>query len=243
MAIVEKTVPYEVNGRQFEGKLVYDDSVKAKRPAVYMQPDWKGIDADTTGQAREVAGQDYVVLMADMFGKGYGDKPKNQDELRAGMFAVHKDRAFTVACGGVAYDTLMAEADKLGLIDTAKKAAIGYCAGGGYALEQARAGADFKAVVVFHVTNPNPVIPGTPCNIKGRVLAIHGSADPVTPKPMMDAFEEELTKAKVDWQVMMFGGAVHSFCDPTVNAGPTRYDEKLCRKSYLLMRNFFAETL
>jgi len=241
--MAEMKVPYQVNGRQFEGMIVHDDGVKAKRPAVFMQPDWKGVCADTIAQARAAAGKDYVVLMADMFGKGYGDKPKNQDELRAGMLAVHKDRAFTVACGGVAYDTLMAEADKLGLIDTAKKAAIGYCAGGGYALEQARAGADFKAVVVFHVTNPNPVIPGTPCNIKGRVLAIHGSADPVTPKPMMDAFEEELTKAKVDWQVMMFGGAVHSFCDPTVNAGPTRYDEKLCRKSYLLMRDFFAETL
>ena len=59
--------------------------------------------------------------------------------------------------------------------------------------------------MVFHVTNPNPVVAGTPCNIKGRVLAIHGSADPVTPKPKMDAFEEELTQAKVDWQVMMFG--------------------------------------
>jgi dienelactone hydrolase len=121
--------------------------------------------------------------------------------------------------------------------------AIGYCAGGGYVLEQARAGADFKAVVVFHVTNPNPVVPGTPCHIKGRVLALHGSADPVTPKPMMDAFEEELTNAKVDWQIMMFGGAVHSFCDPTVSAGALRYDEKLCRKSYMLMRDFFTETL
>ena len=241
--MAEMKAPYQVNGRQFEGMIVYDGSVTAKRPAIFMQPDWKGVCADTIAQARTAAGKDYVVLMADMFGKGYGDKPKNQDELRAGMLAVHKDRAFTVACGGVAYDTLLAEADKLGLVDAGKKAAIGYCAGGGYALEQARAGADFKAVVVFHVTNPNPVIPGTPCNIKGRVLAIHGSADPVTPKPMMDAFEEELTKAKVDWQVMMFGGAVHSFCDPTVNAGPTRYDEKLCRKSYLLMRNFFAETL
>ncbi|MFZ0115350.1 MAG: hypothetical protein WAL15_13400, partial [Xanthobacteraceae bacterium] len=39
--------------------------------------------------------------------------------------------------------------------------------GGGFALEQARAGADFKAVVVFHVTNPNPAVAGTPCNIKG----------------------------------------------------------------------------
>ena len=243
MAMVEKKVPYEVDGRQFEGKIVYDDSVKGKRPAVYMQPDWKGIDADTTGQAREVAGRDYVVLMADMFGKGYGDKPKDQTQLRAGMLAVHKDLPFTLSCGAAAYDALMAEAQKLGVADAGKTVGIGYCAGGGYVLEQARAGANLKGVVVFHVTNPNPVAAGTPCNIKGRVLAIHGSADPITPKPMMDALQDELTKAKVDWQVMMFGDAVHSFCDPTANAGATRYDANLCRKSYLLMRDFFAETL
>jgi dienelactone hydrolase len=241
--MIEKKVPYEVNGRRFEGMLICDDSVKAKRPAIFMQPDWKGVCADTIGQARTVAGKDYVVLMADMFGAGYGDKPKTQAELAAGMRAVHDDLPFTIACGAKAYDTLTAEAQKLGLIDAAKKVAIGYCAGGGYALEQARAGADFKAVVVFHVTNPNPVKPGTPCDIKGRVLAIHGSADPVTPKPMMDALEQELTGAKVDWQIMTFGGAVHSFCDPTANAGPTKYDEKLCRKSYAMMREFFAETL
>ena len=241
--MAEKKVPYQVDGRQFEGMIVCDDSVKAKRPLIFMQPDWKGVCADTIGQARTVAGKDYVVLMADMFGAGYGQKPKTTDELRAGMLAVRNDLRFTIACGAAAYDTIFAEANKLGVVDAGRKAAIGYCAGGGYVLEQARASADFRAVVVFHVTNPNPLVPGTPCNIKGRVLAIHGSADPVTPKPMIDAFEEELTKAKVDWQVMMFGGAVHSFCDPTVNAGPLRFDEKLCRKSYMLMRDFFTETL
>jgi dienelactone hydrolase len=241
--MAEKKVPYQVDGRQFEGMIVHDDSVTAKRPIIFMQPDWKGVCTDTIAQARIVAGKDYVVLMADMFGSGYGDNPKTREELAAGMSAVHRDLAFTVACGSKANDALLAEASRLGLVDATKKAAIGYCAGGGFALEQARAGADFKAVVVLHVTNPNPVVPGTPCNIKGRVLAIHGAADPVTPKPMMDAFEEEMTKAKIDWQVMMFGGAVHSFCDPTANAGPSRYDEKLCRKSYMLMRDFFAETL
>lgn len=241
--MAEVKVPYQVNGRPFEGTIVYDDGVKTTRPAIFMQPDWKGVCTDTIAQARTVAGKDYVVLMADMFGTGYGAKPKTYQELMAGMKAVHGDLAFTVACGGAAYDALLAEANKLGVVDPARKAAIGYCAGGGFALEQARAGADFSAVVVFHVTNPNPVVPGTPCNIKGRVLAIHGSADPVTPKPMMDAFEEELSAAHIDWQVVMFGGAVHSFCDPTVNSGPTRYDEKLCRKSYRLMRDFFDETL
>jgi dienelactone hydrolase len=242
--MAEKKVPYQVNGRSFEGMIVYDDRVKGKRPVIFMQPDWKGVCTDTIGMAHDVAGKDYVVLMADMFGQGYGDKPKAPDQLRAGMLAVHKDLPFTVACGAKAYETLLAEADKLGIADTSKKAAIGYCAGGGYVLEQARAGADFKAVVVFHVTNPNPVVAGTPCNIKGRVLAVHGRADPVTPKPMMDALEDELTKAKVDWHIVTFGRGVHSFCDPTANnPAATQYDAKLCRTSYMLMRDFFAETL
>jgi hypothetical protein len=165
-----------------------------------------------------------------------------REQLAAGMKAVHDDLVFTLSCGSKAYDALLDESTRLGLIDPTKKLAVGYCAGGGFVLEQARGGADFNAVVVLHVTNPNPVAPGTPCNIKGRVLAIHGSADPITPKSTMDAFEDELTQAKIDWQVVMFGGAVHSFCDPTANAGPTRYDEKLCRQSYRLMRDFFDET-
>ena len=45
------------------------------------------------------------MLMADMFGAGYGQKPKTQDDLRAGMLAVHKDHPFTIACGGRAYET------------------------------------------------------------------------------------------------------------------------------------------
>ncbi len=239
--MIEKKVPYEVGGRKFEGALVYDESVTGKRPALFMQPDWKGVDPDTLAQAREVAGKDYVVLMADMFGAGYGAKPKTQDDLMKASRAVRGDFAFINACGGKALEALSTEAQKLGLIDAGKVVAIGYCIGGGFALEQARAGADFKGTVVFHVTMPNPVQPGTRCNIKGRVLAIHGSADPVTPKPQMDALEQELTDAKVDWRVMMFGHAVHSFCDPTANAGPTRYDAKLCQKSYAMMREFFAE--
>src|SRR5580704_18335166 len=125
--MAEKKVPYQVEGRQFEGMIVYDNGVPDKRPIVFMQPDWKGVCADTISQAKSVAGKDYVVLMADMFGQGYGAKPKTQDELRAGMLAVHKDLPFTIACGGKAYDNLLAEADKLGIADTGKIAAVGYC--------------------------------------------------------------------------------------------------------------------
>jgi hypothetical protein len=56
--MAETKVPYQVNGRQFEGMVVYDESVKGKRPVVFMQPDWKGVCADTVAQARIVAGKD-----------------------------------------------------------------------------------------------------------------------------------------------------------------------------------------
>ena len=240
--MVEKAVRYDIGGKPFEGMLVFDDSVKGKRPVIFSQPDWKGVDKDTIAQAREVAGKDYVVLLADMYGIGYGAKPKTQDDLRTAAVGLRKNLPFILEGGPKAYAALAGEADKLGLIDKTKAYAIGYCMGGGVVLEQARAGADFKATVVLHVTLPNPIVPGTQCGIKGRVLAIHGAADPVTPKPMIDALEQELTDAKVDWQLMMFGNAVHSFCDPTANAGPTRYDAALCKKSYALMRAFFQET-
>ena len=240
--MAEVPVSYSYNGRDFQGMIVYDSTVAMQRPAIFMQPDWKGVCKDTIDQARTVAGQDYVVLMADMFGKGYGDQELSQEELRAGMLAVHNDLKFTIGCGGAAFNALMRTADSLRIIDTMRRGAIGYCAGAGFAMEQARAGADFQGLILFHTTNPNPVVEGTKCKFKGRVLALHGADDPITPKARMHALEDELTQAKVDWQLTMFGGAVHSFCDPTVHSEAVRYDEKLCRKSYKMMREFFSET-
>jgi dienelactone hydrolase len=241
--MAEIPVPYEYDGKKFEGMLVYDDSVTGKRPAIFMQPDWLGVCRHTIEMAQEVAGQDYVVMMADMFGVGYGETEKTYDELMAHAQRTRRDLPHILGCGATAYEVLTAEANKRDLIDPDRMGAIGHCLGGGIALEQARAGADFKGTVVFHVTAPNPVDPGTQPDFKGRVLAIHGSADPVTPKEMMDALEAELTEANVDWQVMMFGHATHSFCIEGANNPPIQvYDEKLCQQSYRMMRDFFEQT-
>ena len=74
--MAEKAVSYEYDGRQFEGLVVYNDTVAAKRPAILMQPDWLGVCDNSIEMAHEVAGQDYVMMVADMWGVGYGEKEK-----------------------------------------------------------------------------------------------------------------------------------------------------------------------
>ena len=241
--MAEIRVPYEYDGRQFEGAIVYDDSVAEKRPAIFMQPDWYGVCAHSIDMAAEAAGTDYVMLVADMYGVGYGERDKDEDELLASARGARTDRSFVIGCGGVAFETLLAEADGRGLVDAGRVGAIGFCMGGGIALEQARAGAEFRGTVVFHVTLPNPVDESARADFRGRVLAIHGAADPVTPKAMMDALEIELTDAGVDWQINSVGHAVHSFCVKGANnPGRQMYDPDLCRRSYSMMHDFFADT-
>ena len=241
---METRVGYEIGGRKFEGVLVYDDKFTGRRPVILVQPDWRGVSADSIVQAKTVAGRDYVVFVADMFGVGYAARAKTNEELMAASRTVHEDLDFTLTAGARALEVMIAEGSRLGVVDASKTAAIGYCFGGGLVLELARAGADLRAVVVVHVTYPNPVDATRPCNIKGRVLAIHGAADPVTPRPKIEALETELGAAGVQWQTVMFGGAVHSFTDTDANTpGRSMYDAVLARRSYALIREFLAETL
>ena len=59
--------------------------------------------------------------------------------------------------------------------------AIGYCMGGGAALEAARDGEDLAAIVTFHATlgTQQPAAQGS---IKPRILVCHGDADPLVPR-------------------------------------------------------------
>jgi dienelactone hydrolase len=241
-ATVERKIGYEIGGKQFEGVLVYDDSVAGKRPAILMEPDWAGVGTKAMAQAREVAGKDYVVFVADVFGVGYA--PKDTKEMQAASGAVHGDIALSRARGGKALDVMLVEGNKLGIVDPDKVAGIGFCFGGGILLDLAREGRDFKALTVFHITFPQTVDPAGASKVKGAVLVLHGADDPVTPRKAISALEDELDAAKVRWQTVLFSGTVHSFTDVTATdpaaSKVQRYDPEVSKRSYAMMRDFFT---
>src|SRR5437899_2871385 len=129
------------------------------------------------------------------------------------------------------------------LVDAKRVAAIGYCFGGTTVLELARAGTDIAGVVSFHGDLATPH-PEDAKNIKCKVLALHGADDPFVKPEIVAAFENEMRKAGVDWELVAYGNAVHSFTNPGAgnDAGKgAAYNEKADRRSFQAMRSFFDE--
>lgn len=237
-AVVAKAVPYEIDGEAFEGVLLYDDSVTTPRPGLLAIPNWMGVNDDTVAKAARAAGSRYVVFLADMYGKAV--RPSNADEARAAATSVRADRALMRRRAQAAVEVLKAQGDEVAL-DTCKLGAIGFCFGGGAVLELARSGAPLQGFVSFHgnLDTPNPA---DAKNIQAPVLVLHGADDPAVPQAQVDGFVAEMKDAGVDWQLVSYGGAVHSFTDPKANVpGRNQYHPVVAARAFKAMNDLFDE--
>lgn len=231
-------VTWTQGGTSFAGTLVWDDASAAPRPAVLYVPNWMGPNAAAVEKAQRIAGTQYVVLVADMYGKDV--RPTTPDQARDAAGKVYADRAGMRARANAALDALRGQA-KAAPIDPARVAAIGFCFGGSTVLELARSGADVDAVVSFHggLTTPVPAEKG---KVKASVLALSGAADPYQKPEDVPAFQKEMTDAGADWALVNYGGAVHCFAEPDANMPPgCAYDEKAAKRAFRAMDDFLAE--
>jgi dienelactone hydrolase len=232
-----RTLKYSVDGTEVESVLLYDDAGAARRPALVMVPNWMGINAAQIEKAKAIAGRDYVILVADVYGTA--TRPKNSDEAGKAATAMYADRAALRARVNAALDQL-AEA-KDAPVDAGRLGAIGFCFGGATALELARSGAELAGVVSFH-GNLATDLPAKAGEVKARVLALNGADDSYVPAAQIDAFTKEMQGAGVDWQFVNLGGAVHCFAEPDQNSAPgCVYNERAAKRAFRMMREFFAE--
>lgn len=73
-------------------------------------------------------------------------------------------------------------------------------------------GADLNAAVSLH-GDLQTTMPAKKGEIKAAVFVLHGSKDPVAPKADRDALEAEMDGAGANWQLLDFGGRLHSFAE------------------------------
>jgi len=237
--IVSKPIEYKQGDTVLEGWSVYDDAVHGKRPAVLVVHQWKGLGDYEKQRAEMLARLGYNVFAVDIYGKGV--RPQNPQEAGAEAGKYKNDRSLLRARVAAGLEVLA----KHDLTDPKRIAAIGYCFGGMGVLELARSGAEIAAVVTFHGALNNPA-PADAKNIKAKVLALHGADDPYVPAKEVAAFEEEMRQGGVDWQLIAYGGAVHSFTERDAgndNSKGAAYNERADRRSWEAMKQFFTEAL
>jgi dienelactone hydrolase len=199
--------------------------------------DWWGVGPYVKKRVEQLAALGYVALAADIYGKGV--RPASMEKAAE---IANRYKANRSLLRSRAYAGLKALKDDSS-VNIKSIAAIGYCFGGTAVLELARSGADVAGFVSFHGGLQTPT-PDEAKNIRGKVLALHGADDPIVPSPEVLAFQEEMRKAHVDWQMVVYGGAVHSFTNPDAGHDPSMgaaYNEKADRRSWQAMKTFFQE--
>ena len=237
-AVVTKTVEYRQGDTTLEGYLAYDDAAKGKRPGVLVIHEWRGLGNYEKKRAEQLARLGYVAFAADIYGKGV--RPANNEEAaaEAGRYRGN-DRSLLRARAAAG----LAKLASFPQVDASRLAAIGYCFGGTAVLELARSGADLSGVISFHgnLATPNPA---DAAKIRAKVLVLHGADDPYVKPEEVAAFQQEMRQGKVDWQMIHYGGAVHSFSNPAAGNDPGKgaaYNEKADRRSWEAMKQFFNE--
>ena len=230
-------VEYTDRGTTLEGYVAEKTDLHGKRPGVLVIPDWMGVSEPYKKIADKLAEIGYVAIVADIYGKGV--RPSNNQEAAAEATKYKTDRKLLrerVLAG-------LAELMKNPNVDQSRIAAIGYCFGGTTALELARSGAPVLGVVSFHGGLDSPS-PADGKNIKGKVLVLHGADDPFVQPRDIAEFQEELRKGNVDWQMVYYGDAVHSFTQQKAGTDKSKgnaYNDKADKRSLEAMRQFFRD--
>jgi dienelactone hydrolase len=237
--LVKKNVEYKDGSEVLQGYLVYDDSVKTLRPGVVVVHDWMGLTEENKTKVEETAKLGYIAFGADIYGKN--NRPKDQKEAGKLAGSFKADRIKLRSRINIA----LTELEKQPGVDKNRLGATGYCFGGTTVLELARSGANVKAVATFHGGLDSPT-PADGKNIKAHILVLHGADDPHVKPEDIKAFQDELRNAKVDWQMIEYGGAVHSFTIKSAgsdNSKGAAYNAEADKRSWIALKNFFQETL
>lgn len=235
--LLRKAVSYQHEGVKLEGYLAYNDSFKGKIPAVLVVHEWWGLNEYARTRAEQLASLGYVAFALDMYGKGKVTTHPSQagEWMKQIKSNVHNWKQRALA----GLEVLR----KHPKVDTRRIAAIGYCFGGATVQQLAYSGADIKGVVSFHGSLLPPVGVQTE-QVKANIMISHGGADPFVKEGQIENYVSEMEKSGLDWQMIIYGGARHSFTNPAadkVGMDALKYSKFADLRSWAYMKTFFDE--
>ena len=231
-----KLIEYYDSDTLLEGFLAIPNNVTDKTPAVLVTHDWSGRNEFACKKAEQLAELGYIGFALDMYGKGKFGQTKEEKIALMSPLAENRQALQQRMHAGL---TILKQQPH---VDSKRIGAIGFCFGGLCVLDLARSGADIAGIVSFHglLNAPSNIHNSV---IKAKILVLHGHDDPMVPSEQVLAFQQEMTQAKADWQMIIYGDTMHAFTNPIANdpGFGTVYNACADKRSWLAMKNFFSE--
>jgi carboxymethylenebutenolidase len=171
-------------------------------PGVIMVHEWWGLNDHIKSMARELAKEGYQVLAVDLYN---GKVAQNPDEAMQYTGSLNQELAIDNMISAKKYLSETKSAPKI--------AALGWCFGGGQALQLSTTGQPLDATVIYY---GNLVEDRTKLdNINWPVLGIFGDQDQSIPVEKVKAFEAALNELNVKNSINIYTGVGHAFANPT----------------------------
>ena len=200
-----------------------------KHPAIIVIHEWWGLNDWVKEQAELLAAHGYVALAVDLYRGQVATDPEMAHELMRGL---PQDRGVRDLTAAAAY--LGGRKD----VDAQRIGAIGWCMGGGYAVQLAVADPTLRAVSINYGALPTD--PSALAQIHSAVLGNFGGQDKGIPAASVEAFAASLKKLGKQVDVKVYPDAGHAFENPNNKTG---YRQKDADDAQRRSVNFFASTL
>lgn len=233
--ITVRELPYRDVDTPLTGVLCQDQTLAGSRPGILLIHGGAGLDQHARDQACRYAALGYTVFACDMFGDGIaGDR----DRVMRCITTLRDDPALMIRRARAGLATLSQCPGTDG-----RAAAIGFCFGGLAALQLARSGESLAGMVSIHGSLATSA-PARPGSVLARLLVCHGALDPHVPLSDVTAFAAEMDSAGADWQLIIYGGALHGFSHAHAKPGAipgVAYHQLADNRSFAATSNFLTE--
>lgn len=202
-----KSVSYKSGDETVQGFL-YTPPGKGPFPAIIVVHEWWGLNDWVKEQASKLSDEGYVALAVDLYRGKVATTPEMAHEIMRG---VPEDRAKRDL--HAAMEFLKAQSD----VKKERIGSIGWCMGGGYALDVALQEPDLAATVINygHLATDKDALK----KINSPILGLFGGQDQGIPPADVRNFGQTLSGLGKKIDIKIYDDAGHAFENPNNKSG------------------------
>jgi len=217
------------SGNETVHAILYKPAGDGPFPALVVIHEWWGLNDWVKQQADLYAQLGYVALAIDLY---RGQVATTPDEAHEIMRGVPEDRAQRDLLAATAY------LRSLETVNPKHVGAIGWCMGGGYALDLAVADPKLRVAVINygHLATDDATLK----KIHADILGIFGGQDRGIPPASVKKFEAQMKALHKKVEIHIFPDAGHAFENPNNKQGYRKDDAEQAEK---IAEEFLAKNL